>query len=168
MVASYSNRTGVREEKGHRVTCTHTLHVTWRHGHAAGRRAGHDGDRDRGNASTSLDPPGTAGNTRSQEKGMGQVVFDWLQWEWVLPTPSFQTSRLWNCKRLLFCCVEPPCLGDLLKTVLCNLQSPSCVSQPCCSPPGVPVGRQTRNEVCGDPHLQSRIRKLELRNANNN
>ena len=32
-----------------------------------------------GNASTSPDVSGTAGNTRSQEKGMGQVVFDWLQ-----------------------------------------------------------------------------------------
>lgn len=58
--------------------------------------------------------------------------------------------------------------GTCLRQSYVTHKSPSCLSQPCCSPPGVPVGRQRRNEVCGDPHLQSRIRKHELRNANNN
>lgn len=58
--------------------------------------------------------------------------------------------------------------GTWLRQSFVTNTSPCCLLQPCCSPPGLPVGRQRGNEACGDLSSQSRIKTVWAKKHENN
>lgn len=62
----------------------------------------------------------SAGNHRSSERGMEQMLHQSLQKEPTLPITSFLTSGLYNCERINFYCLKSPSVWYFVTVALGN------------------------------------------------